>query len=48
MGISEGLGEGFGLAQIRQDTPRVTKRDERRAQGEPEVDSLLVRGALLW
>ena len=45
--VVEGHGEGLGLAQERQDTPKVARRMERRAQGEPEVDGLLARGALL-
>ena len=44
--VVEGRGEGLGLAQIRQDTPKVARRPERRAQGEPEVDGLLARVAL--
>jgi hypothetical protein len=39
--------EGLGLAQQRQDTAQVTRRQERRAQGEPEIDGLLARVAVL-
>ena len=42
--VVEGRCEGLGLAQIRQDTPKVARRQERRAQGEPEIDGLLARG----
>ena len=48
MRVVESLREGLGLAQRRQDTPEVARRQERRAQGEPEIDGLLARGALLW
>jgi hypothetical protein len=41
--VSEGLGQGFGLAQTRQDTPTVVRRLERHAQGESEIDGLLAR-----
>ena len=44
--VVEGRREGLGLAQIRQDTPKVARRQERRAQGEPEIDGLLARVAL--
>ena len=44
--VIEGRREGLGLAQIRQDTPKVARRKERRAQGEPEIDGLLARVAL--
>ena len=44
--VVEGLSEGLGLAQIRQDAPQVARRMERRAQGEPEIDGLLARVAL--
>src|SRR5439155_20207966 len=46
--VVEGHREGFGLAQISHSTPKVTKRSERRAQGEPEIDGLLTCVALLW
>src|SRR5216683_3089639 len=39
--IIEGRGAGFSLAEIGQDTPMVAGRQERRAQGKPEIDSLL-------
>ena len=45
--VVEGLGDGPSLAQTRQDTPRVAKRSERRTQGEPEINGLLTRVALL-
>ena len=45
--ITEGLSESLGLAQTRQDRPQVAQRKERRAQGEPEVDRLLMRVARL-
>ena len=45
--VVEGRREGLGLAQIRQDTPRVARWEERRAQGEPEIDGLLARVARL-
>ena len=40
--VVEGFREGLGLAQIRQDTPQVARRPERRAQGDPEINGLLV------
>ncbi len=46
--VVEGLGEGLGLVQVCQDPPRVAKRAERRAQGEPEIDPMLDGVALLW
>jgi hypothetical protein len=46
--VVEGCGEGCGLVQICQDTPSVARRPERHAQGEPEIDGLLARVALLW
>jgi hypothetical protein len=46
--VVEGRGEGFGLAQNRQNTPRVARRKECRTQGEPEINGLLTCGALLW
>ena len=48
--VVEGHREGLGLAQQRQYTLAtlgITKRRERRAQGEPEVNGLLARVALL-
>ena len=45
--IVESLSEGLGLAQTRQDTPSVARRQERRTQGEPEINSLLARVPLL-
>ena len=47
-GSSRAAGEGLRLAQQSQDTPEVTQRPERRAQGKPEVDGLLARVVLLW
>ena len=44
--VVEGRREGLGLAQIRQDTPKIAERPERRAQGESEIDGLLARVAL--
>src|SRR5262249_22119610 len=41
--VVEGLGEGLGLAQHRQNTPQVARRSERRAQDEPEINGLLAR-----
>src|SRR5262245_50434854 len=35
--VVEGRRKSLGLAQTRQDTPQVTRRLERRAQGEPEI-----------
>ena len=46
-GSSRAVGEGLGLAQLRQDAPKVARRQERRAQGEPEIDGLLARVARL-
>ena len=45
--IVEGHSQGLGLAQSRQDTLRVARRQERRAQGEAEIDGLLARVTLL-
>src|SRR4029450_9735353 len=45
--IVQGLGEGLSLTQRHQNTFQLTSRKERRAQGEPEIDGLLTRGALL-
>ena len=41
MRVVEGRREGLGLAQRRQDAPKVARRKERRAQGESEIDGLL-------
>src|SRR5215831_2576268 len=41
--IGEGRGEGFSLAQTRQDTLIMVKWLKRRAQGKPKVDGLLTR-----
>src|SRR5882762_9342213 len=46
--VVEGRGEGLSLAQICQDTPKIAEQEERRAQGEPEIDGLLACVALLW
>jgi hypothetical protein len=43
--VVEGGREGLGLAQIRQNTPKVAERTERRTQGEPQIDGLLRRVA---
>ena len=48
MRIIESLGEDLGLAQTYQHTTKVARWNERRAQGEPEIDGLLARGACLW
>ena len=45
--VVEGCRQGRGLVQIGQDTPEVVRRKERRAHGEPEIDGLLARVALL-
>src|SRR6516162_3403398 len=45
--VVEGRRQGLGFVQSRQDTPKVAGRQERRAQGEPEIDGLLARVALL-
>src|SRR5215510_14954869 len=45
--IVERRSQGLGLPQRRQNTLRGARRQERRAQGEPEVDGLLARGTLL-
>jgi hypothetical protein len=45
--IVEGHREGLGLAQSRQDTPKIAERAERRAQGESEIDSQRARVACL-
>jgi hypothetical protein len=45
--VVEGCREGLGLAQQRQDTPKVARRQERRAQGQPQIDRLLACVALL-
>jgi hypothetical protein len=39
--IVEGLGKGLGLPQRREDTPKIARRKERRAQGDAEIDGLL-------
>jgi hypothetical protein len=46
--VVEDLGEGLSLVQSRQDVLRVARRQERRTQGEPQVDGLLTRITLLW
>src|SRR5215510_1654172 len=38
--IVEGCCEGLGLTQIHQCTPQVARRNERYAQGEPEINGL--------
>ena len=43
--VNKGCCEGLGLTQRRQHTPRVARRKERCAQGEPEIDGLLARVA---
>src|SRR3989442_596332 len=48
MMVVEGRSEGFGLAQIGQDTPKIAGRTERRAQGESEIDGLRARVTLVW
>jgi hypothetical protein len=45
--VVEGRSKALGLAQIRQDGPPVARRQERRTQGEPEIDRLLACGACL-
>jgi hypothetical protein len=45
--VVEGLGEDLGLAQTRQNTPPVARRQERRAQSKPKVDGLLTCVACL-
>jgi hypothetical protein len=45
--VIKGLGKGLGFAQRRQDAPKLTKRAERRAQGEPQIDGLLDSVAFL-
>src|SRR5260370_23687374 len=47
MRIVEGDSKGLGLMQISQDTLKVARRRERRAQGEPETDGLLACGTCL-
>ena len=44
--IVEGHRQGFGLTQTRQNALGVERWQECRAQGQPEVDRLLVRLAL--
>src|SRR5207248_38900 len=46
--VVEGDSEGLSLTQIRQDTPQVAGWLKCRAQGEPKINGLLVRVALLW
>ena len=41
--IVEGDSKGLGLMQIGQDTLKVARRREGRAQSEPEIDGLLAR-----
>ena len=43
--IVQGLGQGFGLAQVVEESPKVAKHDERSAQVEPEIDGLLAQVA---
>src|ERR1043166_7509682 len=45
--VIEGLREGLRFTQVRQDTLQVACRQERRAQGESEIDGLLARAARL-
>jgi hypothetical protein len=45
--VVEGFRQGLGLAEQHQDPPKLAERAERRAQGEPEIDGLLARGARL-
>ena len=46
--VVKGHREDFGLAQRRQDTPRVARWSERRIQGEAKINGLLLCVALLW
>jgi hypothetical protein len=46
--IAQGDSKGLGLLQIGQDTLKVPRWRERRAQGEPEVDGLLAHIVCLW
>jgi hypothetical protein len=39
--VVEGHRKGLGLAQARQDAPRITRRQEGIMQDEPEIDGLL-------
>src|SRR5437870_1930387 len=39
--VGEGFSEGLGLTQTRQNTLKIAEREERRAQGEAEIDGLL-------
>src|SRR5262249_32197495 len=45
--IVEGFREGLRLTQTGQYPLKLPERAERRAQGEPEIDSLLTRGTLV-
>ena len=45
--IVDGHGERLGLAQMHQDTLGVARWQERRAQGESEVNGLFARGPRL-
>ena len=45
--VVKGYCKRLSLAQVCQDTPIVAEQPERRAQREPEIDSLLVCVALL-
>src|SRR5687767_8502412 len=46
--VVEGCRESLRLTETREDPPKISQRAERIAQGEPEINGLLVRGALLW
>jgi hypothetical protein len=46
--VVEGRSKGLSLVQVCQDTPKVTRRHEHRAQGESKVDGLLVCDTRLW
>src|SRR5262249_52071661 len=46
--VVDGLGESFSLAQVVEHLPEFSESPERIPQVEPEVDSLLLRGAALW
>src|SRR5690349_21425293 len=45
-GIVEGFSEGFSLAQHLEDAPKGARRQERRAQGEAQINGLLTRVAI--
>jgi hypothetical protein len=46
--VIEGRGEGGSLAQVVECLPEFSECHERIPEVEPEIDGLLLRGAILW